>query len=91
MSSWTIEFRKEAELDLVKLDRNLARRILEKIEWLGIHFNEIIPITLTAEFREFYKLRIGDWRVLYKINNRTRVITIFYIDRRDKIYKMKRK
>ncbi len=87
MSSWTVDFLPEAENDLAKLDRPIRRRIIDKIDWLRENFDLITPLPLSGEFKEFYKLRVGNWRVIYKINWRKRIITICYIDRRDKIYK----
>ncbi|WP_206602545.1 type II toxin-antitoxin system RelE/ParE family toxin [Cyanobacterium aponinum] len=37
--------------------------------------------------REGYKLRIGDWRIIYEINNDRIVILVLEIDTRGGIYK----
>ena len=87
MKGWSIEFLPEAEKDLVKLDRESRRRIIDKLDWLLENFENIFPEVLTGEFKEFYKLRIGDWRVIYKINWSNNTIIVCYIDKRDKVYK----
>ena len=87
MKCWSLEFLVEAEKDLAKLDRDIRRRIIDKLNWLLENFENILPEVLTGEFREFYKLRIGDWRVMYKINWSNKTIIVCYIDRRDKVYK----
>lgn len=87
MKGWFIEFLPEAEKDLAKLDREIRRRIIDKLNWLLENFENIFPEVLIGEFREFYKLRIGDWRVMYKINWLSKTIVIYYIDRRDRVYK----
>ncbi|KKR08759.1 MAG: hypothetical protein UT37_C0027G0007 [Parcubacteria group bacterium GW2011_GWA2_39_18] len=87
MAGWTLEFSLEAEKDLVKLDRETRRRIIDKLDWLVTNFENILPSILTGEFREFYKLRAGDWRIMYKVNWHHRVIVVCYIDWRDKAYK----
>lgn len=87
MKKWSIEFLPEAEKDLAKLDREIQRRIIDKLDWLLENFENTLPEVLTGEFREFYKLRIGDWRTMYKINWLNKTIVICYIDRRDKAYK----
>ncbi len=89
MKRWSLEFSSEAKSDLFKLDRAIQRRIIGKLNWLLENFDTIFPSVLTAEFRDFYKLRVGDWRVIYKVDWPDYKITVSYIDRRDKIYKKK--
>ena len=45
---------------------------------------------IRRRIREFYKLRVGDWRVIYKINWEERIIIVCCVDRRDKIYKKRK-
>ena len=90
MSHWILEFTPEAEQDLAKLNRDLRRRITEKLDWLQDNFDKISPSALDNEWRGFFKLRIGDWRVIYKIEWGKNLIRIWIIDRRDKVYKRKR-
>ncbi len=87
MKRWSLEFQLEAEKDLAKLDWQIRRRIINKLDWLLKNFDAVIPSILTNEFREFYKLRVGDWRIIYKVDWNNCVILVCYIDRRDKIYK----
>jgi len=87
MTDWSLEFQLEAEKDLAKLDLSIRRRIIDKLTWLLENFENIIPEVLTGEFSEFCKLRVGDWRVKYKVNWQNNIITVVYIDRRDKAYK----
>ena len=87
MGRWSLEFQPEAEKDLAKLDWQVRRQIIDKLDWLLKNFDVIIPSTLADEFREFCKLRVGDWRIIYKVNWNNRVILVCYIDRRDKAYK----
>jgi mRNA interferase RelE/StbE len=89
MPKWILDFTPEAERDFQKLDKNLKRRINEKLDWLLENFDNIIPSPLSGEWRGFFKLRIGDLRVIYKIKWDKNQIIIYVIDRRDKIYKRK--
>ena len=53
------------------------------------NFNQIDPLSLSSEWQGFFKLRIGEWRVIYDIDNNIKEITIHKIDKRDKVYKRK--
>ena len=89
MAQWKIEFTFEGEEDLAKLDESVRKRVIKKILWLRDNFDQIIPLPLSGEWRGFFKLRIGSWRVIYEIDEFKKEITIHRIDKRDKIYKRK--
>jgi mRNA interferase RelE/StbE len=88
MRKWKIEFTFEADEDLDKLDKRIRKRVIEKVIWLRDNFNQIIPLPLSGKWQGFFKLRIGDWRVIYEIEAVKNQITIHRIDHRDKIYKI---
>jgi len=87
MERWSLAFQPEADKDLAKLDWQVRRRVIDKLDWLLKNFDVVVPSALSNEFGEFYKLRVGDFRVIYKINWNNSTIFVCYIDRRDKIYK----
>ena len=80
-----IEWTEAAIKDLGRLDRQVARRILKKLEWFSRHFETVVPEPLSAEFKGVYKLRIGDWRVIYTLESES--IVVQAIGHRREIYK----
>jgi len=82
-----IEWTEPAVKDLEKLDRLIALRILNKITWFSRSFKHLIPEPLSGEFKQTYKLRVGDWRVIYTIEEDS--IIIQSIGHRKEIYKTK--
>lgn len=89
MQRWNFAFTSEAEDDFKKLDRDIRIRVYKRLEWLVENFEELEPIPLTGAWQGFFKLRIGDWRIIYKIENEKSLIIVYVIDRRDKVYKRK--
>lgn len=87
MPKWNLVFTLEARDDFEKLGRGLQRRISDKLNWLQNSFDEIIPSALTGEWRGFFKLRVGDWRIIYKVEWGKNLIIVYIINRRDKVYK----
>lgn len=87
MQRWSLEFSLAAEKDLAGLDRIIRRRIIDKLDWLLENFESILSSILPGEFREFYKLRVGNWRVMYKVDWGSHNIVVSYIDHRSKVYK----
>jgi len=86
---WRFDLTKEAESDLEKLDSSIRTRVLEKIKWFSENFDQITPLPLGGNWRGFFKLRIGDYRVVYEVEREVNIVTIHYIDRRDKVYHRK--
>ncbi len=85
--TYNVEFTSQALEDLSRLDAAIARRIAEKIQWLAEHFDQIQAETLTGRFAGLFKLRVGDWRVLYTTDPAQRIITVHVIAHRSKVYK----
>ena len=81
-----IEWTQDAIRDIEKLDPPVGQRILRKISWLSNNFQAITPEPLSGEFKGMYKFRIGDWRVLYTIEEQTLVIQ--FVGHRRQIYKL---
>ena len=86
--AWKINFELEAEEDLLRLDRSVNERVISKLSWLQENFENITPIPLSNVLTGVFKLRVGDYRVLYIIKQEKRVINIVDVDHRSKIYKI---
>ena len=87
MGKWKLVVTREAEADLSHLGSDIRHRVLQKIKWLQDNFEIITPLPLGGQWRGFFKLRVGDWRVVYQILIENQELVVHYIDRRDKIYK----
>jgi mRNA interferase RelE/StbE len=77
----------DAESDLERLDRLLARRIVRRVEWLAEHLDEIKLASLTGEFSGLFKLRVGDYRVIYRVIKSENLIVIHRIGHRRDLYR----
>jgi mRNA interferase RelE/StbE len=64
----------------------MRSRIIKKIDWLAENFDAIDPLGLTGNLAGFYKLRVGDYRLIYEpIDTETQII-IVRIGHRSEIY-----
>ncbi len=77
----------QAIQDISGLDKGVAHRIISKIDWLAENFDVIAPLALAGTLADFYKLRVGDWRVIYSLNSKTETININRIKHRSEAYK----
>lgn len=59
---------------------------MNKINWLAKNFDEISPQPLTADLSGFFKLRVGDYRVIYEFSREEKIIFIDRIGHRREVY-----
>ncbi|MBD2167103.1 type II toxin-antitoxin system RelE/ParE family toxin [Calothrix membranacea FACHB-236] len=84
--TYLVEYEPEALADLEKLTKAVCERIVNKINWLAENFDQITPQPLTADLSGFYKLRIGDYRVIYEFDSEKKTIFIDRVGHRREIY-----
>lgn len=83
---YKIEFSHTAAKSLKKAPPDVAGRLLSAIEELAADPYKTAGVKkLTA--REGYRLRVGDWRILYIIHNDVLIIHILNVGNRKEIYK----
>jgi mRNA interferase RelE/StbE len=84
--SYTIDYKPSSLEDLKQINRQIQSRIIKKIIWLAENFEDIEPLTLSANLADAYKLRVGDYRIIYEFNEVDENITILKIGHRSEIY-----
>ncbi len=82
---FSLGFSSHARKFFKKADKDLCRRILDKIEKLR---NE--PVPHNAKSIEgspgMFRIRVGDYRVLYEIYNAENLVVIVNVDKRSCVY-----
>lgn len=84
--AWAIEFLPDAAKDLKKLDRAVATRILSTLEdrIATLDNPRMIGSALTGDHAGFWRWRIGDYRVVARIEDaRITVLVVRVAHRRD--------
>ncbi|GAB4407200.1 MAG: type II toxin-antitoxin system RelE/ParE family toxin [Anaerolineales bacterium] len=84
---YKITFTTQASKALLKMPRNTAQLIREKLNQLASDPFAAIPNAKKLQGRSGYRLRIGDWRVIYEINNDEITIIVMKIAPRGEVYK----
>ena len=78
---------KPASREFARLDKPVGRRIAERINWLAENLDQVNPEALSGDLAGFYKLRVGDYRVVYEILSDERIIVIHSIGHRSQVYR----
>ena len=84
--SYTVEFLPEAIVDLQALTSSIQERILRKIRWLSENFDEVSPQALSADLSGLFKLRVGDYRIIYSFDTEVQCLTIHKVGHRRDVY-----
>ena len=81
---YTVIYDEEALQNLEKLEKKIRKRIFEKIISTKENpFHYFVRLSSRGEF----KLRVGDYRIIADIDEKTKKISILFIDHRKNIYK----
>ncbi len=82
---FNVDYSSRSKKFLKKADKILAKRLIEKIEKL--REEPIIHDTKTVEGSGgLFRVRVGDYRILYEVDYRNNLIGIVKIDKRSRAY-----
>jgi len=86
MASYEIQWKHSAEKDLRGIDRQFITRILEAIDSLSddpfpAHHRKLLGSESS------YRIRIGDYRVIYQVDLENKIIIIYHVRHRKDIYR----
>jgi mRNA-degrading endonuclease RelE of RelBE toxin-antitoxin system len=80
--TWSVDFMPDAWDALRKMDRQTARRIVERLMWLAEHVHEVFHQPLHGEWAGCFKLRVGDL-----LEHETCTVVVHLVGHRSSIYK----
>jgi len=80
--SWKIEVKPTAEKSYLKLDKRTRKRIKKALKGLEQEENPLFHHNvkpLTGQLQGDYRLRVGDWRLLFTPDKDKKIIYIYAI------------
>ena len=88
--AWQIELSETAEKQLAKLDKPVAKRLLSFIRERLASLDDPRSIGQAlrgSELGEFWKYRVGDWRLVCQIKDAKILITVVRLGNRREVYR----
>lgn len=76
-----------ATRELAELDKPVGRRIVKRITWMAENVEGARLEALTGELAGLYKLRIGDYRVLFQLLHDEHALVVHAVGHRREIYR----
>ena len=86
MADYSISFARSARKELERLPGDIADRILAKVETLCGNPRPAGVIKLHGQ-KNLWRLRVGDYRVVYSINDFSRTVDVSIIRHRRDVYR----
>jgi len=86
---WTVRFSSSAEKNFRKLDEKIKKRILKEVFHLSEFENPVrYPQVkhLTGDLSKFCRLRVGQYRVIFSVLKKERIIAVVNIVPRKNAY-----
>jgi mRNA interferase RelE/StbE len=87
--SWKIEVKPTAEKQYLKLDkarRQQVKKALDALQAANNPFSHPNVRPLTGELRGDYRLRVGEWRVLFTPDPKAKLLHVYAILPRGRAY-----
>ena len=85
MGSYSVVYRQSAERELRRIPREDILRIARRIEALGE--NPRPPGVMRLSGADGYRIRQGDWRVVYLVDDDAKRVDIVKIGHRREVYR----
>ena len=86
MGSYKIEILSSADKEARKIQKDLLRRIIDGIDSLSENpFPE--QTKKLAGSKSSYRIRVGQYRILYEVNRAEKIVTIYHIRHRKDVYR----
>ena len=83
--SWAVVWTATAERDFGKLDPETRRRVQFSItRWAGDSIGDVLRLQNITPPE--YRLRVGKWRVRFRLDHDRRTMQILHVLRRDEAY-----
>ena len=86
MPDYTVVFARSARKELQNLDPQVARRILKAIEALVANPRPSGVVKLEGA-SDLWRIRVGEWRVVYRISDRDRLLDVIAVRHRRDAYR----
>ena len=88
MATYQVEFTKSAAKEFQKLSQQIKERIAEAIHMIALNpFSRILPLKKLKGPASLYRIRVGDYRVVYEVRQHQLIIVVIKLGHRSDVYR----
>jgi mRNA interferase RelE/StbE len=85
MSAKNLHLAQSVDKNLSKLPKHIQAKIISSFD--KIIQNPVSGIKLHGELKNYYKFRVGDYRIVYSFNTKESLVQIVKIEHRQGVYR----
>ncbi len=86
MARYQLEIKKKAVKELSRVRPDVGKKLLQSIKSLASEPRPRQSHKL-SESENSYRLKVGDYRVLYQVDDEAKLVTIFKVGHRREVYR----
>jgi mRNA interferase RelE/StbE len=86
VADYAVVFARSARKELQNLDPQVARRILKQVEAL-VQDPRPSGVVKLEGAADLWRIRVGQWRVVYRISDRDRLVDVIAVRHRSDVYR----
>lgn len=86
MAQYKLEIKERAIKEVSRVHPSIGKRLLSSVEALASDPRPRQSHKL-RDSENFYRLRIGDYRILYQVDDKAKLVTIFKVGHRREVYR----
>jgi mRNA interferase RelE/StbE len=83
---YKLTFKPEARKNFERLDKSTAEDILKKLKWLAQNVDSISHFQMTGQWSGYFRLRRGDYRIIYQLDEKAKEVIVEKIGHRSDVY-----
>ncbi len=88
MATYEVEFVKSAQKEFDRLPTKLQAKTAEALSLLAQNpFSELLKVKKLKDADNLYRIRLGDYRVVYEIRNEQLIVLVIKIGHRREVYR----
>ena len=88
MSAYQVEFVRSAEKEFLRLPKKVRERFAEALKLLAISpFSELLKIKKLKGTEDAFRIRIGDYRMIYQVREEVLIVLVIKVGHRREIYR----
>ena len=84
--SYAIRYRSGVERDVSRLNRPILKKVNQAIMSLADNPRPHKCVKLTG-YDDLFRLRVGDWRIVYEVNDARRLVEVQIVAHRREVYR----
>ena len=85
---YEVRYQKKAAQILIRISRNIAIRIRDKVELVARRpYESHVNVKPLKGRKNCFRLRIGGWRIVYLLDDQSKTLLVAKIEQRGQVYR----